>query len=107
MRLRIIRVVSKRCLILGHCRFPLTFVQEYLRLRQMGPRIVLLKGQSGVGEFVRAGHVSRRVPAPQVARAIVQSKRQADHGRFVLRIESQRPLVEVYHVAIHRLVVGA
>ena len=94
MRVRIVGVVRNRGLSLRYCRSPLPFAEEDPRLRHMGPRIVRLKGQSGVGKFVRARDVARGVVAPEVGHAIIQSHRQVDHRALVLRVESQRALAE-------------
>ena len=104
IRVRIVGVVRNRRLSLRYCRSPLVFVLENLRLRHMGPRIVRLKGQSGVGKFVRAREVARAVVAPLHGHAIVQSHRQVVHRRLVLRVESQRAPAEVYDLAVDRLI---
>ena len=69
----------------------------------MSPRIVWLKGQSGVSEFLRAREVARRVVAPVHGHAIIHGHRQVGHRALVLGVESQRALVEIYDVAIDRL----
>jgi hypothetical protein len=69
----------------------------------MGSRIVRLKSQRGVAKFVRARDVARGIVAPLNNHAIIQSHRQVDHRALVLRVESQRALVEVDDVAIDQL----
>ena len=107
MRIWIVGVVGKRGLGLRYCRSPLPFVEEDLRLRHMGPRIVRLKSQSGVGQFVCTRKVARGVVAPEILHPIGQCVRHVDHRALVLRVERQRALAEVDDAAIERLTVAA
>ena len=69
-----------------------------VRLRYMGPRIVRLKGQGEVDELLRAREVARRVFAPEMrSRDRFKATDKSSHRGLVLRVESQRALVEVYH----------
>ena len=107
VRVRIVGIIRKRGLSLRYCRSPLLFVEEDPRLRQMSPRIVRLKDQSGVGKFVRAREVARGVVAPEIVHAISQCDRQVDHRALVLRVESKRAVAKVDDVAADRLAVAA
>ncbi len=89
MRVRIVGIIGKRGLSLRYRRSPLLFVEEDLRLRHMGPRIVRLKGQSGVGKLSSARAMSSAGSSSQrLLTRSFKANAESDHGALVLRVES-------------------
>ena len=106
MRVRIVGVVRKRGVSLRYCRSPLPFVEKDFRLRHAGLRIVRLKGQSGVGKFVRPRDVARGVVAPLIGHAVKQGVRQDRHRAHILRVKRKRALGQRHGFVDCRLAFG-